>query len=325
MSYEKANPALSKLIIFFILLPGFAGAEPSHTSLSLSNGSHEIFTELYADNSGKKTSEVVLYITGQGDAISMYEYLVNDFIDKFGRDIFLYDVRGQGRSSGARCHIDDYKDHLADLEIVIKHIMKYYEKIHIVAHSTGALIASLYVLEGLESSAIKSLSLISPFFGLAGPSIYRKFAGFASRFGASSLGLGQTQVLPFNPAVYVSTRKNNLLTHDPEFYEKFNGHPEKCGTPTYSWIQASISAQKRLKELKRKVSIPFLMLTAGEDGVVSTENAKQQCAIWNEVNQVSCTYHEYEGMRHGLIYEIKEVREDLYHKIGEISLNSSLK
>ena len=318
MWHKNVGRSLCKLTVLFILLSKLAFAELQSSSKILKNGEHQIYTELYSVAPDSKTSEVMMYITGQGDAISMYEYLVKDFIDRFGRDVFLYDVRGQGKSSGPRCHIDDYSEHLSDLGIVLENIRKSYGKIHIVAHSTGALISSLYILEGLDASAIKSLTLISPFFGLAGPNMYRRFAGVASEFGTRSLGLGQTQILPFNPAVYVSTSKNNLMTHDPDFFKIFNGHPEKCGTPSFAWIQASIAAHERLKDLKQQILVPMLMLTAGEDGVVSTADAKKQCVSWNDIKQASCTYHEYEGMRHGLIYEIKEVREDIYHRIGKV-------
>lgn len=300
----------------WILSAAFGQTLPK--SRIISNDSHHIYTELYSAESTRRTKDVVLYIPGQGDAISMYGYLGNTFINKYSRDVLMYDVRGQGQSSGARCHIDEYSDHLSDLKTVVHSLNEIYEGIHIIAHSTGALIASLFVLEKNATSAIKSLTLVSPFFGLAGPEVYRKFTGLTSVFGARTLGLQQTQILPFNPAVYVTSPERNLMTHDPEFFEKFNGHPEKCGTPTFGWIQASIAAQERLKLNSNRVSIPVLMLTAGDDGVVSTAEAKNRCEVWNNNNQLVCTYHEYPGMRHGLIYEIPAVREDLFNKIADM-------
>ncbi|NRA45439.1 MAG: alpha/beta fold hydrolase [Oligoflexales bacterium] len=308
------------LAVCLCLLASAAAGELVPDSHMIENGSHQIYTEAYIAKPGEKSSELVLYIPGQGDAISMYEYLADTFIRKYGRDVLLYDVRGQGKSSGPRCHIDDYREHLSDFDLVLQHARRDYEKIHVIAHSTGALIASLYTLEGFDVTSVASITAISPFFGLPGPSLYRRFAGVASAFGSRSLGLGQTQVLPFNPSIYVSTKDNNLLTHDPEFFERFNGHPEKCGTPTFAWVQASLAAHERLRQLEHQASVPLLMLTAGSDGVVSTQAAKQQCVVWNAANQVECTYHEYPGMRHGLVYEIEEVREDLFHKIGELSI-----
>ena len=318
MNYKTALMAM--ILAYFYLLSLESQGSPARKSLVIENGTHAIHTELYSVDANNSSSELVLYMPGQGDAISMYEYLAEIFIKKYQRDVFLYDVRGHGKSAGPRCHIDDYSEHLSDLNLVLRHVGKKYEKVHIVAHSTGALIASLYLLEGLDTHSIQSLTAVSPFFGLAGPELYKKFAGLASAFGARSLGLGQTQVLPFNPAIYVSTIENNLLTHDPEFFERFNGHPEKCGTPTFAWVKASMAAHERIKQHSRLVNVPMLMLTAGNDGVVSTEDARKQCEAWNAVSQWTCTYHEYEGMRHGLVYEIKEVREDIFHKIGKISL-----
>jgi alpha-beta hydrolase superfamily lysophospholipase len=92
--------------------------------------------------------------------------------------------------------------------------------------------------------------------------------------------------------------------------------------PTVGWVKETTEAQKILKNSKSSTQVPFLMLTAGNDRIVSTEIAKQQCLNWNNSGLVNCEYYEFPEMRHGLFYEVEQTRNQLFYLINKFIKNS---
>lgn len=274
----------------------------------------KLHSMVYQQSPESPNPEVVVYLTGQGDAASMYRYLAIHFQDHFKRDVILFDHRGQGQSSGKRCHVDHYDDYVNDLHLLLSTLQSKYQKIHLVCHSMGALIASLYS-SSTNFDYISSLTLIAPYFSLAGPQLYRKFADQSSYLVSSWFGYGDLKVSPFNPAVYLSSQSRNIITTNPNYFDIFNGHPDKCGVPSFSWVQASFEAQRRIQTLNQKIKPKVLMLTAGNDQVVSTPVANETCLRWQKQGIATCSYVEYEGKKHGLIYETEAVMSDIFARI----------
>mgnify|MGYP003329238694 CR=1 FL=1 len=304
---------LSLVVSYFFPLNGYGKC----VQKNLLNEDTSLNTEHYYLSQDAPSDTVVLYMTGQGDAISMYSFLALDFQQAFHSDVFMYDVRGQGKSSGPRCHVDHYDQHVKDLEVILLYLeAQKYKKIHIISHSMGGLISALYVQEKPLGS-IKTLTLIAPFFGLAGGSFYKGFVKKSASLVSNTFNYGTLKVVPFNPVPFFSSSQSNIITHDPEYFSIFNSNPNKCGVPSFSWVMASMQAQEKLSSYEKAPEIPLLMMTAGDDAVVSTKAAKKQCEEWGKIKAGSCLYHEFAGKRHGLVYETEQVRNEIRQLIGQ--------
>lgn len=263
----------------------------------------------------------VLFIQGQSDATSVAEHFLLDCLKHLKLDVVSYDVRGQGLSDGTRAHIDDFYDHLDDLSKVILFLQQklQYEHIHFITHSTGGLIASLFaVLQGPMLSKQSSLTLIAPYFALAGSEL----EGFASDILSYSVSLTPARYwripkFPGKGGYLAEDGSMNNFSSDPDMYKNYKTHPDKCGRPTFGWLQAAIEAQRIINAEADKLNLPILMFTAADDQVVSTREARKFFNTWAQTSQHN-QYIEFPSPhQHGLLYETPQTRIKMLSTISD--------
>jgi alpha-beta hydrolase superfamily lysophospholipase len=87
---------------------------------------------------------------GIGEHLGRHKYLV----DLFGHDfnIFQYDLRGHGRSTGRRAYVEDFSYYMEDLREIIRFLAQKYRMSRFVlfGHSMGALITSAFIQNFVE-------------------------------------------------------------------------------------------------------------------------------------------------------------------------------
>ena len=262
----------------------------------------------------------VLFIQGQSDATSIAEHFLLDILENLNLNVVSYDVRGQGLSGGRRGHVDDFYDHLDDLTKVVKFAREQlqYEHFHFVTHSTGSLIASLFAsLQKSMLSELSTLTMIAPYFGLPDPPHVS--------FGIDLI----TYSLSFTPVRYWQVPKPgissylkedgsmNSFTSDQEMYRSYKDHPDKCGRPTFGWVQASLEAHRIIEEEASKLNLPVLMFTATEDQVVSTPEARKFYDFWEHTSKHNRYIEFANPSQHGLIYEREKIRKTILASLGE--------
>lgn len=254
--------------------------------------------------------EVILLLQGRNECTGMYDHVAKYLVERSGKNVFYYDVRGQGKSSGIRGHVDSFDQHLYDLNMVVNHLRDSgFSRIKIVSHSTGALLAALYAASfpgALGEGA--ALILSSPFFRPKG-SRWEKWALQTVSQGLSFIPGGSLFSLKF---LKESTEfAENDLTNDKDFFGRFAGHPEKCGPPTWGWVRSVLQAQKDLWRKKADIPCPILVLTAGNDSVVDNEATREFCEF------LQCPSQEFSGQRHVLFMAPLKVREKVLKKVED--------
>ncbi|NRA47236.1 MAG: alpha/beta fold hydrolase [Oligoflexales bacterium] len=313
-------------VILFVILglftatSSFAYLETSHTIASTDQINLHLkhFQTQKPNQINRK--HLILFIQGQSDATSVARHFLIDALESLNLDVVSYDVRGQGLSDGPRAHIDDFFDHLDDLSNVIHFVQNKlkYQHIHFVTHSTGGLIASLFAsLQKQMLSEQSTLTMVAPYFALSG-----------SQFQSMGIDL-LTYALSLTPVKYWQAPKPggkgqylkedgsmNNFTSDPEMFASHKHHPDKCGRPTFGWVQASLEAHRIIGEEAEQMTLPILMFTATNDQVVSTEEAKKFYAKWESTSKYN-QYIEFGAPhQHGLIYEQRETRNKILNSIG---------
>lgn len=112
----------------------------------LSRDGLEIFAQSWAAE-GRVPKAVVCLVHGLGEHTSRYAH-VGEAFSKEGYALFGADLRGHGRSSGARGHIHAIEDFLQDIDILIEQARRRYEgrPLFLYGHSLGGILVLNYGL-----------------------------------------------------------------------------------------------------------------------------------------------------------------------------------
>ena len=90
---------------------------------------------------------VVCLVHGVGEHTSRYAHVAEAF-GKEGYILFGFDLRGHGRSGGARGHISSIEDFMQDIDLLLEHARKRYPSLPIIlyGHSLGGILVLHYGL-----------------------------------------------------------------------------------------------------------------------------------------------------------------------------------
>lgn len=91
------------------------------------------------------SSDWIIATHGLGENSDRHRYLLKLFSQRF--NICLYDLRGHGKSTGKRGHINNFKDFVQDLDEVLHFLKDQYSmsKYNLLGHSMGSLITASYM------------------------------------------------------------------------------------------------------------------------------------------------------------------------------------
>jgi alpha-beta hydrolase superfamily lysophospholipase len=227
-------------------------------------------------------------VHGFGEHSGRYEHLIKA-LESLSLSVFLFDLRGHGRSEGERVCIDSFGDLIKD----VTHFRSFlesrkpgrYRNFILYGQSFGGLIATATVLE--HQAAWHALILVSPFFRLPlGQGIL------------SVLTSGLNRITPRQ--VWANPIKPIYLTHDLDELNKYKSD---------SLIQRRISIGLahemfrggRLTEARaREITLPILVMAAGDDRIVSTPAVKR---FFERVSSKEKVLHVFDGFYHELLHE----------------------
>jgi lysophospholipase len=258
------------------------------------------------------TAEAFVFVQGRNEFTGMYEHTAQSFYDRYQLDFHLFDLRGQGRSSGNRCHIDSFQDYVLDLKDYILYLKKNYQytSIHLVAHSTGSLVATFMEAQFPELLGKKgSLVLTSPLFGIKIPSLLKLITqGLSSLMSKSHFT--STLAAKKNSC---PTFEENDLTNDPYFYKHYFQHELKCGAPTWGWVHSIMNALEELPKNIELLKHPVLIIYSKDDQVVDPEETNRVIRMIQSRKSPLLMEEGLEGTKHVLFHDKK--RQKIYKRI----------
>ena len=262
-------------------------------------------------------SKVIVIAQGRNESVLKYKEVAFDFA-KQGYDIYLIDHRGQGFSERFggdphRGHVERFQDYTTDLNQYVEslNLTEKYQDRYILSHSMGGAITSLY-LEHYESpfqaaaftSPMLSISLhgIPEFLVKAITYIFGKISNWFSNVAWYVFGEGAYHHKTFE--------KNGLTTSEVRFkngQQGFKDAPEtQLGGPTMWWIYEAVNATEEAINNADKIKIPFILLQAGSDHVVTSEGQNEFVN-----NATHCTNNQFlriENAEHELLIEKDKYR-----------------
>ncbi|MGX5914843.1 alpha/beta fold hydrolase [Aliidiomarina sp. Khilg15.8] len=263
-------------------------------------------------------SEAWLVISpGRIEGYIKYQELMLEAAAK-GYSVAVIDHRGQGFSEresdnpqhGHVTHFNDFVRDFSDFMLALSPRIGE-QPCHLLAHSMGGAIASLYMAS--YPHPFRNAVLSSPMMGIqTGPLpdaavslivrlghwVNDKLAGNRPRY---FLGMTDYTDLPFD---------KNQLTHSARRYEWFRklyqDYPQiQVGGPTVQWLMQSLEAMGELPEAANFISIPVLVLQATEDHIVTPE---PQRAFVDQLQHPSSRLHKVAGSYHEVLMEKDSIR-----------------
>ena len=258
----------------------------------------------------------ILLCPGRIESYMKYAELAYDLY-QCGFDVFIIDHRGQGKSGRLladthRGHVNAFSDYVDDVatlyekEIATRH----YQHRYALAHSMGGAILALMLARNVAH--FDAAVLVAPMLGiplplpswLAWPILNwaEKRPDMRENY---AVGTGEWQPRPF---------ENNHVTHSLERYRRsvqlYVDDPVlRMGGPTYHWVRESILAGEMALQQAANITVPLLLLQAGEENVV--ENAAQErfCQAMQAAGK-ACMLKTIAGARHEILFEQDEMRAE---------------
>ncbi|WP_048647490.1 alpha/beta fold hydrolase [Nitratireductor soli] len=263
---------------------------------------------------GETNKGTVVLLPGRNEYIEKYLETANDLAQR-GYGSAILDWRGQGGSDRLlndpdRGYIEDFRDYVRDLDRFFEFVIlpDCRGPYHVLAHSTGVLIALLAAPH--LTNRVRRMVLLAPLLGL--PTTpraalwVRRLADFLYAIGLGKLYMpgrrGRDKLPPFSSAALSSdprrfARNRATVVQRPGL--AING-------PTVAWTRAMFQAIDRVTDpaFMAGIHIPLLFLAAGADRVVSRP------AIENYAAQLrSASLLTIDGARHELLQEADLYRE----------------
>ena len=212
----------------------------------------KIFYRFYPAPGARHT---VIMLHGYGEHSGRY----GKFPGKMGRlsaQFAVMDLRGMGRSEGARGDIGSFNDYLGDVAAFVEHLRKTHSipsEFILFGHSLGGLVATFWAMKNPEP--IKMLILSAPFLGL--------------RFSRISLLVNRLMLLFVPRFVYKNPIGPRNLSHDIEEIAAYKKDPlilRRISARLVGEIGRSMETLRKQPILS--VPFPVYLLAAGEERIV---------------------------------------------------------
>lgn len=219
---------------------------------------------------------------------------------------FAYDMRGHGRSPGERGYAAGYETWVQDLNAFVNHVRDRHGidpgNVAILANSVGAMNAVTWIHD--YGVRVRCLVLTAPAFRI------RLYV---------PLAIPLLRLLHLcNPRAFIrSYVRAGMLTHDKAEVASYEGDPLITRNIAVSVLIGMHDAATRILNDAAAITVPTLVLTAGNDYVVSTRDQKRFVDALSSSRKEHITYP---GMYHAILYETN--RQAVLAKAREFILSS---
>jgi len=261
----------------------------------ITNDSFELFT---IDWIIEKPKANCLIIHGYGEHIQRYDHVAKALND-IDLNVFGFDMRGHGKSTGMQGYINQFADYLSDAMAVIDFIQKEGNSIdYILAHSMGGLLlASLLIEKKIQPKAVVfSSPMLMPDAGV--PKILIALSSFLSKT------LPKLRTITIDPNK-IATDKETVENYKSDALILHKGLPARTGKSfldQMSWVRSELS----------EISIPFLVVTGTADEVINPEGSK---FLFENASSGDKQYLPFEGYYHELMNET--IRDQVIEEIKD--------
>ena len=243
---------------------------------------------------GRSPRGVAVIVHGLGEHSGRYEH-VAAHLNAWGWAVVSFDHRGHGRSGGQQGLLHTSRDYLHGLNMVLGEVVKAYpgQKLMLIGHSLGGLIAARYVSEALApedtptwSRPIDALVLSSPALDI-GLNVGQKFL------------LGTVGALaPDFPVP--NGLKPEWVCRDPAVVQAYVNDPLVHDRASGKLVQFMLDSGRHVMAQAARWTVPTLLIYAGSDRCVNPAGSARFAQLAPK-DKVSA--HAYPHMFHEIFNE----------------------
>ena len=254
---------------------------------------------------------VLVLVPGRTEFAAKYAELAYDLRD-LPVSIYILDLRGQGLSSRMladhdKGYVGAFNDYVDDLARFLDTVVRPEQRgpLVLLTHSLGGAIACLYA--DAHPERVQGLILCSPMLAIN----TRPLPAFAARLlagGMVDLGLGGRYLPrggPYNPKKPFA--RNDLTGSRARFDLNrrlvAENPANSLGSPTFAWLYQAFIGMGRLAAHHRRLTMPILLLQAGDDTVVGNAAQNDLCR-----KLPHCTLITLAGAKHEILMERDGIR-----------------
>ncbi|MCC6064344.1 MAG: alpha/beta hydrolase [Thermofilum sp.] len=239
---------------------------------------------------------VVVGVHGFAEHAGRYDH-VGRFLSERGFALYMYDLRGHGRSESPRGYVDRFERFVEDTVAFAKLVKSETgAKTFLLGHSMGGLIAVLAAAElGGELAGLIT----------SGAAVEVK-VGLLARLTLQLLGA-------LRPTSRVRTPvAAELLSKDPSVVQQYASDPLVFKDPTVKLLVEFGKATAKAWSAARRVTVPALVLHGGDDRIVLPYASRK---LYEALASADKTLKIYEGLRHEIFNEVE--REKVLSDVAE--------
>lgn len=230
---------------------------------------------------------LVVGVHGFAEHGGRYEHVGNFFVNNL-YDFCIMDLRGHGRTAEKtiRGYVKSFEKYLDDLEAYIEYVSSKtgHEKVHLLGHSMGGLIAVYYA--GRISKGVKTLITSGAGVYLAIPVIQKLLLSIFSFVSPM-----KRVALPIDP---------RELSTDPEVGRKYMEDPLVLKDPTIKLLTELVGASRRVWKCVERISLSALIMHGADDKIVPLEASRR---LYNALRVQDKTLKIYPNMKHEILNE----------------------
>lgn len=232
---------------------------------------------------------------GQGEHSGRYDQFAEEQ-EKYGWNVFAWDMRGHGKSEGKRGCIDDFDDYERDLARFIELVKKKFhdpeKPLILVGHSFGGLITTRnLLLRGDQGAAAVSLS--SPAWALfPDPPKWKKaLANFASKW--------MPNVTSYNGI------PDEHLTRDKEYVISLQNDPLKHKRVSPIMFKGMFDSSDEIPSQMHKIKVPILVQISDKDPVTDSAVTRE---LFKKISSTDKKLIEYKDSMHELFNDLNRIQ-----------------
>lgn len=252
----------------------------------------------------------VALLHGYGEHAGRYAHFA-EALNARGITVVGVDLRGHGKSKGARGHVDAFQQFYSDVKLVVNRAKELSggAPVALFAHSMGALLALDWLLAG-NGKDLAAVALSSPFLGIA------------LKVNPVKEGLGRVMSRLIPTLSLPSGLKGADACRDPKMQELYDSDTLNNKNATARWFTEAMKAIDRVQARGGELKLPLMILYGGSDRIASAdatdELAKKLTAPDRLVERLDGYYHE-------LVNEPPEERAKIFDRFATWLLSKAEK
>lgn len=261
----------------------------SKTSFVKSSDGLDLFVR---EHMGNKSKPYVLIVHGFSEHSGRYKHVIENF-NKSGFNVLAFDFRGHGKSAGIRGYVDEFSQYISDLHAVVQYVQNKHgiDKVFVVAHSMGGLVATYYAHQFAQN--LYGLILSSPLYAVKVQVPKWK----------ELLSLLTSKYIPKFSMPNEMGSEN--LTHDKSYLADYDKDELILHLVRARWYTEIKTACLEGQKIVADVKIPLLMQLSNDDKIVDYE-VSLRCFEKNASTDKSLII--YDGFYHEIYNETDRQR-----------------